>query len=67
MYMVNILQERLLPRNMQAAELQQQIDGDGFINIQLELPPESEESEPIARNRIGQQFIFTIPVPEKKI
>jgi uncharacterized lipoprotein YbaY len=55
--MLNIVQERLLPRNMQATEQQQQqqqqIDGDGFINIQLELPPESEETEPLARNRIG--------------
>ena len=47
------LQERLLPRNMQSAEQQQEVEGDGFINIQLELPPEAEEGEPPARNRIG--------------
>jgi hypothetical protein len=40
---------------MQPAEQQQlPVDGDGFINIQLELPLDTEEAEPLARNsRIG--------------
>jgi hypothetical protein len=44
-----------LPRNMQPADQQQlPVDGDGFINIQLELPLDTEEAEPLARNsRIG--------------
>ncbi len=44
-----------MPRNMQPTEQQQlPVDGDGFINIQLELPLDTEEAEPLARNsRIG--------------
>ncbi len=40
---------------MQPTEQQQlPVDGDGFINIQLELPLDAEEAEPLARNsRIG--------------
>jgi hypothetical protein len=57
-------QERLLPRNMQLTEQQQQVDGDGFINVQLELPPESEEAEPLARNsRIGKLPSVLHPYP----
>ncbi len=49
---------------MQLTEQQQQVDGDGFINVQLELPPESEEAEPLARNsRIGKLLAVLHPYP----
>jgi len=45
---------------MQPTEHQLGVDGDGFINIQLELPADLEEAEPLARNsRIGKYLNMT--------